>query len=185
MQAELAVAGGDAAPESLRKVLIRRNNDAVAEAKAVMELFGERVAPVQDLYLAEFISGEGDECIPTTRLDRTSVVNDIAVLLIERGGRTHLKVLEASCRELERYGQFEVRRKMMGSRLDGLGGIEANSLCSREFIYPFEFDTRQSVEGCGLGRFFELTEEQAARLVELGIANRTSEIPEAESATAP
>jgi hypothetical protein len=185
VQAELAAAGGDAAPESLRNVLIRRNNGAVAEAKAVMELFGERVAPVQDLYLGEFISGEGDECIPTTRLDRTSVVNDIAVLLIERGGRTHLNVLEATCRDLERYGQFEVRRNMMGSRLDGLGAIEANSLCSREFIYPFEFDTRQSVEGCGLGRFFEVTEEQAVQLVELGIANRAPEAPEAVPVAAP
>ena len=78
VQAELAAAGGDSAPESLRAVLIRRNNAAVAEAKVVMELFGERVAPIEDLYLAELITGEGQECIPTARLETTSVVNDMA-----------------------------------------------------------------------------------------------------------
>ena len=61
---------------------------------------------------------------------------------------------------------------MMGSRVSGLGAIESNTLCSREFIYPIEFDTRQSTEGCGLGRFFEVTQEQAAQLIEVGLANR-------------
>ena len=173
VQAEITAAGGDSAPESLRSVLIRRNNAAVAEAEVVMQLFGERVTPVRNLYLAELITGEGAECIPTSRLETTSVVNDMAVLFIERGGgRTHLNVLEASCRDLERYGEFEVRRNMMGSRLSGLGGIESNTLCSREFIFPIEFDTRQAKEGCGLGRFFEVTQEQAAQLIEVGLANR-------------
>mgnify|MGYP003581503277 CR=1 FL=1 len=185
LQAELAAAGGDAAPESMRDVLIRRNNAAVAEAKAVMDLFGERVAPVKDLYLAEFISGEGDECIPTARLEMTSIVNDMAVLFIERAGRTHLNVLEASCRDLERHGEFEVRRDMMGSRLNGLGAIEANSLCSREFIFPVEFGVRRSPEGCGLGRFFEVTDDQAARLIEIGTANRAAAAPEQPESSAP
>ena len=56
VQAEIAAAGGDSASESLRTLLIRRNNGAVAEAKALMELFGERVAPVEELYLAEFVA---------------------------------------------------------------------------------------------------------------------------------
>ena len=73
----------------------------------------------------------------------------------------------------------------MGSRLDGLGGIEMNTLCAREFIYPFEFGTRQSTEGCGLGLFFEVTAEQAAQLVELGQANRQAEPTTAEPAAAP
>ena len=185
VQAEIA-----SAPESMRDVLIRRNNAAVAEAKAVMDLFGERVAPVKDLYLAEFITGEADECIPTARLESTSVVNDMAVLFIERGGRTHLNVLEATCRDLERYGEFEVRRNMMGSRLDGLGAIEANSLCSREFIFPvYTLETRRSVEGCGLGRFYEVTEEQGRRLIDVGAANRAAAAPEQptqpESSSAP
>ena len=173
VQAELAAAGGDAAPESTRSVLIGRNNAAVAEARAVMDLFGERVARVEDLYLAEFITAEGDECIPTERLEMTSVVNDMAVLFIQRGGRTHLNVLEASCRDLVRYGEFEVRRDLIGSRLNGLGNIETNSLCSREFIYPF-LVTRRSAEGCGLGRFFDVTKEQAAKLIEVGTANRAA-----------
>jgi len=179
VQAEIA-----AAPESMRDVLIRRNNAAVAEAKAVMDLFGERVAPVKDLYLAEFIAGEGDECIPTARLDLTSIVNDMAVLFIERGGRTHMNVLEATCRDLERYGEFEVRRNLIGSRLNGLGNIESNSLCSREFIYPvYTLETRRSVEGCGLGRFYEVTEEQGTRLIAVGAANREAAAAQPASAT--
>ena len=179
VQAEIA-----AAPESMRGVLIRRNNAAVAEAKAVMDLFGERVAPVKDLYLAEFIAGEGDECIPTARLDSTSIVNDMAVLFIERGGRTHMNVLEATCRDLERYGEFEVRRNLIGSRLNGLGNIESNSLCSREFIYPvYTLETRRSVEGCGLGRFYEVTEEQGTRLIAVGAANREAAAAQPASAT--
>jgi hypothetical protein len=188
VQAELVAAGGDAAPQSTRAALIGRNNAAVAEARVVMDLFGERVAPMKDLYLAEFITGEGAECIPTARLDTTSVVNDMAVLFIERGGRTRLNVLEAACRDLERYGEFEVRRNMMGSRLIGLGGIEATSLCSREFIYPATFDVPRTAEGCGLGRFFEVTDEQASRLIEIGAVNRAAAVeqpPEPESSAAP
>jgi hypothetical protein len=40
VQAEIA-----AAPESVRDVLIRRNNAAVAEAKTVMDLFGDASHP--------------------------------------------------------------------------------------------------------------------------------------------
>src|SRR5215510_3530507 len=39
IQAELAGAGGDSAPEVIRKVLVARNNAAVAEAEFMMKLF--------------------------------------------------------------------------------------------------------------------------------------------------
>jgi hypothetical protein len=45
VQAELAAAGGDAAPDILRRVLVARNNTAVAEAEFMMKLFTENVAP--------------------------------------------------------------------------------------------------------------------------------------------
>jgi hypothetical protein len=46
IQAELAGAGGDAAPEIIRKVLVARNNAAVAEAEFMMKLFTDNVGPV-------------------------------------------------------------------------------------------------------------------------------------------
>ena len=43
IQAELAAAGGDAAPELVKRMLVSRNNAAVAEAEFMMKLFTENV----------------------------------------------------------------------------------------------------------------------------------------------
>ena len=45
IQAELAGAGGDSAPASSRRVLVSRNNVAVAEAEFMMKLFTDNVGP--------------------------------------------------------------------------------------------------------------------------------------------
>ena len=44
--AELAGAGGDSAPPLVRRVLVARNNAAVAEAQYMMKLFTDNVGPV-------------------------------------------------------------------------------------------------------------------------------------------
>jgi hypothetical protein len=46
VQAELTAAGGDAAPELLKRVLVARNNAAVAEAEFMMKLFSDNVGPI-------------------------------------------------------------------------------------------------------------------------------------------
>lgn len=46
IQAELVGAGGDAAPEIVRRVLVGRNNAAVAEAEFMMKLFTENVGSI-------------------------------------------------------------------------------------------------------------------------------------------
>ena len=46
IQAELAGAGGDAAPDIVKRVLVARNNAAVAEAEFMMKLFTSNVGPV-------------------------------------------------------------------------------------------------------------------------------------------
>ena len=178
VQSELAAAGGDAAPESLRNQLVVRNNGAVAEAGAVLALFGERLTPSRNLYLAEFIAGDGEECIQTPRLDTTVVVNDVAVLFMERGGRTHLNVLEESCANLERSGNFDIRRGVAGTANSGIGLTQTTRLCSKEFIEPYKFETSSvRIRECPLGRFFELTEEQTARLLGLRDAARAAAEP--------
>jgi hypothetical protein len=173
VQAELAAAGGDAAPASLRNQLIARNNHAVAEAEAVLGQFRARVAPPEDLYLARFVSGDGDDCIQTPRLRSTSVINDIAVLFIERDGSASLNVLEQACPDLDRFGRFDVHRNIVGASSPNLGPVQTNRLCSAEFIEPYAFETstRRS-RPCALGRFFELTGEQAAQLMALRAAAR-------------
>jgi hypothetical protein len=167
VQAELAAAGGDAAPESLRNQLIVRNNGAVAEAGAVLALFGERLTPARNLYLAEFIAGDGNECVQTPRLYSTAVINDVAVLFIERDGSGYLNVLEESCANLERFGRFDTRRNIIGGGdVSRLGPVQTNRLCSNEFIEPYQFEIASSPQReCALGLFFDLTEEQATRLM--------------------
>jgi len=46
LQAELVGAGGDTAPPLVRRVLVARNNAAVAEAEFVMKLFTDNVGAV-------------------------------------------------------------------------------------------------------------------------------------------
>jgi hypothetical protein len=45
IQAELAGAGGESAPDIVKKVLVARNNAAVAEAEFMMKLFTNNVGP--------------------------------------------------------------------------------------------------------------------------------------------
>ena len=47
IQAELAGAGGDAAPDLVKRVLVSRNNAAVAEAEFMMKLYNENVGQIQ------------------------------------------------------------------------------------------------------------------------------------------
>ena len=53
IQAELAGAGGDSAPELIRKVLVARNNAAVAEAEFMMKLFTDNVGGVASAPLGQ------------------------------------------------------------------------------------------------------------------------------------
>jgi hypothetical protein len=46
LQAELTAAGGESAPDMVRRALVSRNNTAVAEAEFVMKLFTDNVGPV-------------------------------------------------------------------------------------------------------------------------------------------
>jgi hypothetical protein len=46
VQAELAGAGGESAPDLVKRVLVSRNNTAVAEAEFMMKLFTDNVGAV-------------------------------------------------------------------------------------------------------------------------------------------
>jgi hypothetical protein len=123
------------------------------------------VVPARELYLAEFMTGEAQDCIQTSRLETTIVVDDLAVLFVDRGDRTWLNVLETTCTDLARSGRFEVRRHVVGASDAALGPVQTSRLCSNELIRPYRFETGEERQrDCALGRFFELVPEQAARL---------------------
>ena len=46
IQAELTAAGGDAAPDIVKRVLVSRNNTAVAEAEFMMKLVTDSIGPL-------------------------------------------------------------------------------------------------------------------------------------------
>jgi hypothetical protein len=46
VKVELTTAGGDSAPDVLKRVLVSRNNTAVAEAEFMMKLFTDNVGPL-------------------------------------------------------------------------------------------------------------------------------------------
>ena len=53
IQAELAAAGGDAAPSVVKSVLVRRNNSAAAEMQFMMKVFTDNVGPIQSAPLGQ------------------------------------------------------------------------------------------------------------------------------------
>jgi hypothetical protein len=179
-QADLVAAGGDAAPDSFRNALIRRNNAAVAEARTVIALFGERVAPVEQLYLAEFLSGGGQQCIDQLRLEKTGVVDDRAVLFIDRSGRSYLNVLERNCPDLARFGHFDIRSLVVDVSRADITPLRTQRLCSDDFILPYAFELEPlRNRECALGQFFEITEEQTGRLMALRSAMQQPASPDA------
>jgi hypothetical protein len=60
IKAEIDAAGGENAPPLLIGLLVARNNAAVAEVKAVMELYEERVGPLDDAAVANAMRGADD-----------------------------------------------------------------------------------------------------------------------------
>ena len=105
---ELAAAGGDAAPTQVRSILVGRNNYAVAEHKAVTDLYVARVGTLENLRLAEYLDGETRDCLFGSSIANTGVVNKGAVIFFLRGGTAYLNVLEATCGDLEREDGFFV-----------------------------------------------------------------------------
>jgi hypothetical protein len=164
VKAELAAAGGDAAPPSLRQALVRRNNLAVAEHKAITDLYVLRIGPLANLRLAEYLAAESKDCVYESWVKRTAVINDGAVVFFGRDQLAYLNVLDGVCDGLARDGAFVVRFQR-----DSRGftqGVQGNPLiCDANEIYPYKETGARSVVSCGIGRFYALTEDQALALL--------------------
>jgi hypothetical protein len=165
LKAELAAGGGSEAPVLLRSVLALRNNNAVAEHKALTALYAERVGPLENLRLAEYVAADSKDCLLGSSLVKTGVVNDGAVIFFARNKQAYLNVLPATCAGLERDGQFYV-----GNQPATSGGLDtplSKRVCDQDDIFPYREDSGRRVISCGLGRFFPISEEQALQILTL------------------
>jgi hypothetical protein len=180
LKAELAAAGGAEAPALHKSVLIQRNNHAVAEHKALTDLYAERVGPLENLRLAEYVAADSKDCLLGSSVVKTGVVNDGAVIFFARNKQAYLNVLPATCPGLEREGQFFVgNQPATGGGLSpvargaispngGARGLDTpltNRVCDQDRIFPYKEDSGRRAISCGLGRFFPISEQQALQIL--------------------
>jgi len=180
LKTELAAAGGDAAPLSVRSVLVARNNHAVDEHNAVTNLYVERVGPLANLRLAEYLAGESRECLQGSVIERTGVVNDGAVIFFLGDRQAYLNVLENACPGLARDGEFVVgtsaatgmwnspgARGAIGPTGVGapVGAQLSTRVCASNNVFPYTEGGTRRVAGCNLGRFYAMSEDQALQIL--------------------
>jgi hypothetical protein len=60
IKAEIEAAGGEDSPRLLQALLVTRNNVAVAEVKAVMDLYAVRVGPLDAAGISNAVRGADD-----------------------------------------------------------------------------------------------------------------------------
>jgi hypothetical protein len=180
LRTELAAAGGDTAPLFQRSALILRNNHAVEEHKAVIDLYAKRVGPLENLRLAEYVGADSRDCLLGSAIMKTGVVNGSAVIFFSFNKKAYLNLLKATCPELEHEGAFLVgisRSNGNGTNPAMRGAISPNGVgpmvqtqlvrrvCEQDRIFPGREDFAHRVIGCALGRFFALSEEQALQII--------------------
>ena len=161
---ELETAGGDAAPTFQRAALILRNNYAVAELEAVTSSYAAHVGPLENLRLAEYVEADSRDCVFSSSIVRTGVVNDGAVIFFARNQQAYLSILEQACPDLEQAGEFVVGPERPTTRITNEQPLQRR-ICDQDRIYPFrEGDTRK-IFGCNLGRLYPVSEAQALQIL--------------------
>lgn len=164
VKAELEAAGGDAAPAFQKSALIARNNDAVAEAEAVMNLFATHIGPTENLRLAEYLEAGSKDCVFSSSIVRTGVVNDGAVIFFGRNEQAYLSILEQACPGLERQGEFVVGPVRPTTGITNEQRLQRR-ICDQDRVFPFrEGDTRK-IFGCNLGRLYPISEAQGLQIL--------------------
>jgi hypothetical protein len=181
LRTELEAAGGESAPPSVRAILIARNNLAIDEHNIVTALYTQRVGPLPNLRLAEYLDGESRDCLLVDSVVGIGVVSDSAVVFLMRGSQAYLNLLPATCPELARYGDFVLAgsatdvlspgaRGLIGpSQPGGLASVGAplsRRVCDQDDIYPYrEGGLARRVLECPLGRFYALPADEARQLI--------------------
>ena len=111
----------------------------------------ERAADAEEA--AQDIDRSGQRCISTLRIRRTEIVDERTVLFHMNGGRVYRNYLSYDCPSLVRERRFSYE-------------VTSSQLCSVNFITVLEgFGSRMRPGmSCGLGLFYEITEEEAELL---------------------
>ena len=102
---------------------------------------------------ADLVDREPTNCVTVNRIKQTDVINDNNILFYMRGGKIYRNYLPRKCPRLEREDSFTYE-------------VRTNSLCNVDVIYVLERfggGLRRGA-GCGLGMFYEISEEEAERL---------------------
>lgn len=122
---------------------------------ALLAIVGNPAAAQQD-------EAETQNCISLFRIDHTDVVDD-QTILFHSDGAVYRNTLPHSCPGLDSRSQFMYR-------------VQLNQLCNVDLITVLEDVGSRFIPGasCGLGKFEEISEDTAARIVAEAEAARSS-----------
>lgn len=162
--ADLAAAGGDTAPQLVRATLVTQHNKAVAEYQAVMSAYAARVGPIGTLPFARYLGGESQDCIVPSAVRGGVTVNDGAVLFHARGDRAFLNILDDVCPGLARKSRFLIAFRDGG--VGDSGSFSGMRVCDYDSAVSYVDDLSRA-QGCDLGRFFPLSPEQVAEIMDV------------------
>jgi hypothetical protein len=98
---------------------------------------------------------DGESCISANFIRQTRIIDDATILFYVTGSKIYRNTLPRQCTGLARAGGFSYRRS-------------TSSLCSNDSIQILEENAGGYREGrsCGLGNFFEITEEDVEFLLD-------------------
>lgn len=139
-----ALSAGEAYPVALR-LLVARNNLAIAEIEAMREVYEARVGPIDDLAF-----GAG-RCIRVSRDELDYEILNETSIIVSTGDGSFRNVL-TGCPQL--HGNTEI--SFLGLRDRGRTGI-----CADNYVIIEDTDVR-----CRLGSFEPLTEAEAQELLQ-------------------
>ena len=114
----------------------------------------DRVTDAND---AIYVDRTPVSCVAMSRIERTLVLNDRAILFVGRGDRAYVNLLEADCPTLKTNGLFRYR-------IDS--GIRTARLCSTQAITVIDRLTNTLSYTCRLGRFHPVTKILAEMLLD-------------------
>ena len=119
----------------------------------VLLLVGSAGAEEGEELDADLVDREPTNCVTVNRIRRTDIINDNNILFYMNGGKIYRNYLPRKCPRLEREDAFTY-------------DVRTNSLCNVDVIYVLERfgGSLRRGPGCGLGMFYEISEEEAERL---------------------
>ena len=116
-------------------------------------LAGPAMAADDEELDADLVDREPTNCVTVNRIKRTDVIDDNNILFYMRGGKIYRNYMSRRCPRLKREDSFSY-------------DVRTNSLCNVDVIYVLERFGSSLRRGpaCGLGMFYEISEDEAELL---------------------